>query len=56
MAFNKVNPKMRILPTQLALSVRARMRRSREAEQGVYLPRNRRETLEVGRFALGDGE
>lgn len=50
-AFNAKNPKVRILPAQLALSVRARQRRIREAEGGVYLPKSRRDAVEAGRFS-----
>lgn len=49
--FNKVNPGRRITPPQLWQSVRNRQRRIREADDGVYLPRARRDALEAGRFA-----
>ncbi|MDY0046074.1 MAG: PLxRFG domain-containing protein [Thauera propionica] len=49
--FNKVNPGRRITPPQLWQSVRNRQRRIRESEDGVYLPRTRRDVLDVGRFA-----
>ncbi|MGE8319074.1 MAG: PLxRFG domain-containing protein [Comamonas sp.] len=49
--FNEKNPDRRILPMQLAQSVRAREKRIREAEDGVYLPRKRRDAIEQGRFA-----
>lgn len=49
--FNEKNPKQRILPMQLIQSVKAREKRIREAEGGVYLPKNRREALDAGRFA-----
>lgn len=49
--FNKVNPGRRITPPQLWQSVRNRQRRIREADDGVYLPRTRRDALEAGRFA-----
>ena len=52
--FNDKNPERRILPMQLAQSVRNREKRIREAEDGVYLPRKRRDSQEVGRFANGD--
>lgn len=52
--FNDKNPERRILPMQLAQSVRNREKRIREAEDGVYLPRKRREMLEIGRFATGE--
>lgn len=49
--FNEKNPNRRILPMQLAQSVRMREKRIREAEEGVYLPSKRRTAIEVGRFA-----
>jgi len=49
--FNKVNPGRRITPPQMWQSVRNRERRIREADQGVYLPRIRRDVLDEGRFA-----
>ncbi len=52
--FNDKNPERRILPMQLAQSVRNREKRIRDAEDGVYLPRKRRDSQEVGRFANGD--
>ncbi|QIL80984.1 phosphoribosyltransferase [Diaphorobacter sp. HDW4A] len=52
--FNEKNPNRRILPMQLAQSVHARQKRIREAEDGVYLPKKRRDVLEQGRFATGD--
>jgi len=48
--FNDKNPERRIQPMQLAQSVRNREKRIREAEDGVYLPRKRRDALEFGRF------
>lgn len=53
-AFNEKNPGRGITPKQLMASVRARRRRIAQAEQGVYLPRNRRDALEAGRFAAVD--
>ena len=53
-AFNEKNPDRRIKPMQLAQSVRARTRRIEQAQEGVYLPKNRRDALEAGRFAVGD--
>lgn len=49
--FNEKNPGRRILPMQLAQSVRQREKRIREAEDGIWLPRKRRNAVEVGRFA-----
>jgi hypothetical protein len=53
-AFNTANPGRRIAAMHLQASVRARRRRIAEAEQGVYLPRNRREAMEDGRFGRLD--
>ena len=39
---------------QLAQSVRNRENRIQEAEDGVYLPRKRRNALDVGRFSAGE--
>ena len=50
-AFNAKNPSRRITPQNLVQSVRARQRRMDGAEQGVYLPKNRRDATEAGRFA-----
>lgn len=52
--FNEKNPGRHIQPMQLAQSVRMREKRIREAEDGVYLPKKRRDAMEVGRFAAGD--
>ena len=49
--FNNKNPTRRITPLNLMQSVRARQRRIDGAEQGVYLPKNRRDAMEAGRFA-----
>lgn len=49
--FNEKNPGRRIQPMQLAQSVRMREKRIREAEDGVYLPKKRRDAMEAGRFA-----
>jgi hypothetical protein len=49
--FNSKNPTRRITPLNLAQSIRARQRRIDGAEQGVYLPKNRRDAMEAGRFA-----
>lgn len=49
--FNDANPARRIGGEHLAASVRARLRRIHQAEQGVYLSRSRRDALEAGRFA-----
>ena len=52
--FNDKNPERRIQPMQLAQSVRNRENRIQEAEDGVYLPRKRRNALDVGRFSAGE--
>ncbi len=52
--FNEKNPGRRIQPMQLAQSVHQREKRIREAEDGVYLPKKRRDVLEQGRFAVGE--
>ena len=52
--FNEKNPTRRILPMHLMASVRGRQKRIDQAQDGVYLPKNRRDAMEVGRFALGD--
>lgn len=49
--FNRANPGRRITPPQMWQSVRNRQRRIDQAEEGVYLPRTRRDALEAGRFA-----
>lgn len=52
--FNEKNPNRRILPMQLAQSVRQREKRIREAEEGVWLQRKRRDAVSEGRFAVED--
>ena len=52
--FNQKNPKTRINPIQLAASIRARRKRIDDAKNGVYLPKNRQDALDVGRFAMVD--
>lgn len=49
--FNEKNPARRIQTMQLAQSVRMREKRIRESEDGVYLPKKRRDAMEAGRFA-----
>lgn len=49
--FNEKNPARRIQPMQLTQSVRMREKRIREAEDGVYLPKKRRDARMAGRFA-----
>lgn len=50
--FNEKNPGRRITSPQLWQSVRARQRRIDQAEDGVYLPRNRRDAMDAGNFAF----
>ena len=52
--FNEKNPTRRITSQSLMQSVRNRQRRIDEADQGVYLPKNRRDATEAGRFAAVD--
>lgn len=53
-AFNDKNPGRAIKPLSLRQSVAARNRRISQADQGVYLPKNRRDAVEAGRFSLID--
>lgn len=53
--FNAKNPSRIITVPQRWQSVRQREKRIREAQDGVYLPRNRRDALEAGGFAFGNG-
>lgn len=55
-AYNTKNPKRAITMVNLNQSVRARNRRIENADQGVYLPQNRRDAQEAGRFAVAAGE
>lgn len=54
--FNEKNPGRRINPNHIMASVHGRQKRINQAQDGVYLPRNRREAMEVGRFALAESE
>ncbi|MDX9742146.1 MAG: PLxRFG domain-containing protein [Gammaproteobacteria bacterium] len=49
--FNEKNPGRRITAPQMWQSVRNRQKRIRESEDGVYLPRTRRDLMDAGRFA-----
>lgn len=49
--FNEKNPTRRITPLNIAQSVRNRQKRIDQAEGGVYLPKNRRDAMDAGRFA-----
>jgi len=52
--FNEKNPGRRITAPQKWQSVRRREQRIREAEDGVYLPRKRRDVMQAGAFALNE--
>lgn len=52
--FNERNPGRRITPQNLRQAVAARRRRIEEAQQGVYLPANRRDAMPAGDFAVVD--
>ncbi len=48
--FNQANPQRAIRPMNLIQSLRNRQRRINEAEDGLYLPKNRRDVREQVRF------
>ena len=50
--FNEKNPGRRINPNHVMASVRGRQKRIDQAQDGVYLSKNRRDAMEAGRFAL----
>lgn len=50
-AFNMLHPNRQIAALHLQQSVRARMRRLAEAEQGVFLPKTRSDARAAGAFA-----
>ena len=52
--FNQKNPTRRITPLNITQSVRNRQKRIDQSQDGVYLPKNRRDAMEAGRFALSD--
>ena len=54
--FNEKNPTRRITPLNVLQSVRNRQKRIDQAEGGVYLPKNRRDAIQAGRFALAESE
>lgn len=54
--FNQKNPTRRITPLNVLQSVRNRQKRIDQAEGGVYLPKNRRDAMEAGRFAVVESE
>lgn len=53
--FNSKNGKLKITFANLQASVKARRHRISEAQQGVYLPKNRRGVMSEGRFGLEGG-
>ncbi|WP_347455715.1 PLxRFG domain-containing protein [Acinetobacter thermotolerans] len=53
-AFNEKNPSRRINRIQAMQSLRQREKRVREAENGVYLPRKKRDDADIGRFAFDE--
>lgn len=53
-SFNAKNPTRRIAMRNLIQSVQGRNRRIEQAEQGVYLPKTRRDAMDAGRFALAE--
>lgn len=50
--FNEKNPGRRINPNHIMASVRNRKKRVDQAQDGVYLSRNRQDAREAGRFAF----
>ena len=50
--FNEKNPGRRITVPQMMASVRARQMRIDQAKDGVYLPKNRTDARDAGRFAI----
>ena len=52
--FNAKHPGRAIKVNHMMASVRGRQKRIDQAQDGVYLPKNRRDAMEAGRFALGD--
>lgn len=54
--FNQKNPTRRITPLNVLQSVRNRNKRIDQAQGGIYLPKNRRDAMEAGRFAMEESE
>jgi hypothetical protein len=52
--FNEKNPGRRIAPGNLMQSVRTRVKRIQQAQNGVYLPVKRRDAMGAGRFAADE--
>jgi hypothetical protein len=53
-AFNEKHKERAISPASLGQSLRMRVKRIAEAEQGLYLPKKHRDVRELGRFAEQD--
>jgi len=51
--FNEKNPGRRINPNHIMQSVRNRNKRIDQAQDGVYLPKSRRDAMEAGRLRWG---
>ncbi len=52
--FNLKNPTRQIRPLNLIQSVRNRQKRIDQAQDGIYLPKNRRDAMAAGQFAQPD--
>jgi hypothetical protein len=52
--FNEKNPTRRITPLNVLQSVRNRNKRIDQSEGGIYLPKNRRDAMDAGRFAVSE--
>ena len=52
--FNQKNPTRRITPLNVLQSVHNRNKRIDQAEGGIYLPKNRRDAMDAGRFAVSE--
>ena len=52
--FNQKNPTRRITPLNVLQSVRNRNKRIDQSEGGVYLPKNRSDAMDAGRFAVSE--
>lgn len=54
--FNEKNPGRRINPNHIMQSVHNRQKRIDQAQDGVYLPKSRRDAMQAGRFAFAESE
>lgn len=54
--FNEKNPGRRINPNHIMQSVHNRKNRIDQAQDGVYLPKSRRDAMQAGRFAFAESE